>query len=96
MIAFAPARLTQGMFLITVFSLMCPFYFIRFYLHIIKILKLVVGFVFSIMHIWVFFQIGCSYVADTIWTFAKMSLERASILMLLRQIFTMEAQKSLV
>lgn len=34
--------------------------------------------------------------ADIIWTFARMSLERASILMLLQRIHTMEAQKLLV
>lgn len=32
-------------------------------------------------------------VADTIWTFARMSLERASILTLMQQIYIMEAKK---
>lgn len=39
---------------------------------------------------------GCLYVTDIIWTFARMSLERASILMLIQQTYTMEEQKLLV
>lgn len=57
MIAFAPQKLTQGMFLITSLCLMCPFYLCIFtflYLEIIKILKLfAVGFVCPIMRIWI-------------------------------------------
>lgn len=39
---------------------------------------------------------GCSYVTDIIWTFARMCLERAYILMLIQQTYTMEEQKLLV
>lgn len=102
MIAFALQKWIQGMsfIYISLHVFYCSPFFQKKLYHVCTFCSLPCGFSCALLMVYLFFLTnsidGCLYVTAIIWTFARMSLERASILMLIQQTYTMEEQKLLV